>query len=538
MKNGVCIHFKKAAVLLLICALWIPLTACDKVEQPETEMTIEDEKPAVGGTMQMGSVEPNSLNPLLNKSKSYMDVSRLLFQNLVEYDADLHLKPALAESWSFEGGTAKFTVTLKSNVLWSDGKPVTAEDVKFSLDTIRNAADSPYYANMEHMYSYRTVNDRTIEIVFDQPFVNAADMLHFPVIPKHVYEKDLNAVPVGNGVFKVIQYEKLKSMELAHNEKWSGTEKPYVDRIKVVFISDLDAFSTAFQSKELDVLHTTAYDWEKYSEMKDIEDYRYPTMLYDFVGLNFNKPIFQDKAVRKAILQGINRKALVDQYLLGNATVTDVPVHPDSWLNDKEGVKYAYSRVDAQNSLKNAGFADSNNDGILEREVNGEKQMLSFTLLTNLENDFRKKAAEEIKKSLGESGFNVEVKQLPFADLKAAIDSKQFDAVLTGYNLSYTQDLSFAFHSTQIESNRNFVSYSNPDLDAMLQQAYVTFDENGKKEIYQKLQAHFREELPCISLFFRDAAIVARNKIRGNIKPDVVNPFRSITEWYIPKNKQ
>jgi peptide/nickel transport system substrate-binding protein len=528
---------KKALILFVLLAVF-SMTACSEVTLPEEEITIEDEKPVEGGTLSFGSVEPNSLNPLLNKNKSYMEISDLIFQKLADYDEKLQIVPVLADSWSFEGGTSKCIVKLKDGIYWSDGKEITAEDVKFSMDTIKEADYSIYKSNLEHVYSYKIKDNKTIEITFDQPFSNAVDALSFPIIPKHVYKENENAVPVGSGLFKVSEYNKLKSMELVYNEKWNGQGKPYIEKIKVVFINDTDAFSSAFQSRELDIISTTSYDWEKYSEMKDVNTYKYTTMYYDFIALNYNNSIFKDKAVRKAMLQGIYRKSIVEKYLLGNAIATDVPISPVSWLSDGKGITYGYSKIEAQNLLKAAGFADSNNDGILEREVSGEKQELRFTLLTNDENDYRKKAAEEIKRYLGEIGFAVEVKVLSFADLKAALDLKEFDAALIGYNLSNTQDLSFAFHTSQIDSGTNFMSYSNPDLDVLLQQAYTAMDNDSKKAIYERIQETFREEVPCISLFFREAALVVRDKVRGDIKPDAVSPFRSIKSWFIPENRQ
>lgn len=526
-------------LLVFILLMSIILVSCEKVaELDKTEITIENEKPVAGGTMNMSSVESGSLNPLLSKSKTYTDISMLIFQSLVEYDETIKLTPVLAQSWSFEDGSSRLVIKLKDNILWSDGESFTAEDVKFSLDTIKVSEDSIYKSNLEHMFSYKTRDSSTIEIVFDQPFANAIDMLSFPIIPVHIYKADPNAVPVGTGMFKVSNYDKLKSMELEYNDKYTGVEKPYIEKIKVLFINDTEAFSTAFQYKELDILNTTSYDWEKYSELKDVNTYKYSTMYYDFIGLNYNNPIFQDKEVRKAMLQGINRKSLIDKYLLGNAVVTDVPINPNSWLNDGEAIKYGYSKSEAQNILKAAGFADSNSDGMLERQVDGVLQELKFTLMTNSENEFRSKAAADIKKSLEEIGFRVEIKLNPFVDVKAAIDTKAFDAVLTGYNLSNSQDLSFAFHSTQIESGKNFMSYSNTEIDAILQQAYTTVDEVQRKELYTKLEQALREEVPCISLFFRDAAVVVRNKIRGEIKPDAMNPYRNIHQWYIPESKQ
>ncbi|HWR60144.1 MAG TPA: peptide ABC transporter substrate-binding protein [Clostridia bacterium] len=523
-------------IILLVSLLSV---SCEKVVEPDkTEITIENETPVAGGTINMSSVEPGSLNPLLSRSKTYNDISELVFQSLMEYDANLKLVPVLAQGWSFEDGSSRCVIKLKENILWSDGEKFTAEDVKFSLDTIKASENSIYKSNLEHIFSYKVKDGSTIEVMFDQPFANAIDMLSFPIIPEHIYKQDINAVPVGTGMFKVSQYDKLKSMELVYNDRWQGAEKPYIEKIKVLFINDTEAFSTAFQYKELDILNTTSYDWEKYSEMKDVNAYRYSTMYYDFIGLNYNKSIFQDKAVRKAMIQGINRKSLVDKYLLGNAVVTDMPINPGSWLNSGENEKYAYSRSEAQNVLKAAGFTDSNGDGLLERQVDGAVQELRFTLMTNNENEFRSKAAEDIKKSLEEIGFRVEIKSGTFEEVKAAIDAKAFDAVLTGYNLSNTQDLSFAFHSTQIKSGKNFMSYSNPDIDAILQQAYTAIDEGQRKEMYKSLEKAFREEVPCISLFFRDAAVVVRDKIKGEIKPDSVNPYRNIHQWFIPESKQ
>ncbi len=527
--------------ILLVFLLLIPLMliSCQEAVEPDqTEITIENEEPVPGGTISMGSVEPDSLNPLLSKSKTYNEICRLVFQSLVDYDVNLKLVPILAESWSFEEGTSKCVIKLKDGILWSDGKSFTADDVKFTLDTIKGSADSIYKSNLEHVYSYKVKDASTIEVVFDKPFANAIDMLSFPIIPQHVYKTDINGVPVGTGMFKVSRYDKLKSMELVYNDNWKGEGKPYVEGIKVSFINDTEAFSTAFQAKDLDLLNTTSYDWEKYSEMKDVNAYKYSTMYYDFIGLNYNNPIFKDKAVRKAMIQGINRKSIVDKYLLGNAVVTDVPINPNSWLSEKDAAKYGYSRSEAQILLTAAGFTDSNNDGLLERQVEGAKQTLSFKLLTNEENEFRRKAAEDIKKSLEEIGFRVELSILPFSDIKAAIESRNFDAVLTGFNLSNTQDLSFAFHSSQIEGGQNFTSYSNTEMDLLLQQAYTEMDEGRRLEIYKNLQQSFREEVPYISLFFRDAALVVRNKIRGEIVPDAMNPYRSIHQWFIPENKR
>ncbi|MDF2520960.1 MAG: extracellular solute-binding protein family 5 [Clostridia bacterium] len=534
-------------VFVAILVLSLVLTSCDSIDISEdsSQVTIENEKPSAGGTLTMGSVEPKELNPLTVNSKSFLDASRLMFEPLAEYDGTLKLVPVIAQQWSFDQGTSKFTINLKNDLYWSDGGKITSSDVVFSLDTIKTSETSAFKDKLEHVYSYKAESENTITIVFDQAYANALDILTIPIIPEHVLKLNPNAVPPVSGPYKISNYEKLKQMELVPNDKWirlgsveaNGT-KPYIERISIQFINDLDAFSTAFQAKELDVLHTQSYDWEKYSELKDVKTYKYTSLYYDFIGFNYNNSIFQDKAVRKAMLTAINRRGIIDKYLLGNAVLTDVPVHPDSWLYDGKAANSSSSKVNATNLLEQAGFEDANNDKILERKYDDLLQTLKFTLLTNSENEFRVKAAEEIKKNLEEVGFSVDLKIVTFEEMKTAIATKQFDAVLTGYNLSPNQDLSFAFHSSQIVGGGNFMSYSNLDMDNNLYQAYISTNDNTRKEMYAKIQETFREEVPCISLFFRDSAVVVRDKVKGEISPDATNPYRGIQGWFISKDKR
>lgn len=533
-----------AIVFILICSLF--LISCKSIEntnQPEVKIDIE--KPSAGGVIVLGSVEPKELNPLRVNSMSFMDVSKLMFEQLAEYDSSFKLAPVIAQSWSFVDGSSQCIVKLKNDIYWSDGEKITSADVVFSLNTIKNAPTSVFKEKLLHVYSFQAVDESTVKIVFDQVFADAFDVLTIPIVPEHVFAGNETAVPVTSGPYKISTYTKLKQMELVPNEKWirlgSVKEKgtnPYVEKINIQFINDLDAFSTAFQAKELDVLHTQSYDWEKYSEMKDVNTFKYTSLYYDFIGFNYNNSIFQDKAVRNAIMAAINRKSIIDKYLLGNAVLTDVPINPNSWLYDGKEVNSSYSKINAQNLLKEAGFLDSNNDKILERNYDDVLQTLKFTLITNSENDFRQKAALEIKKNLEEVGFSVEVKPMSFEEMKNALATKKFDAVLTGYNLSPTQDLSFAFHSSQIASGKNFMSYSNLNMDEWLYQAFTSTDDNVRKELYSDIQKVFRDEVPCVSLFFRESAIVVRDKLKGEITPDTINPFRNIQNWFIAKDRR
>jgi peptide/nickel transport system substrate-binding protein len=538
---------KRLSLYILIIMIGsIFLISCNKIENVnEPEVIVEREKPSAGGSLVIASVEPKELNPLRVNSMTFSEVSNLIFEPLAEYDSSLKLVPVMAESWQFASGSAQAVVTLKNNIYWSDGEKITSADVVYSLNTIKNAPSSAFKEKLLHVYSYQAVDENTIKITFDQAFADAFDVLTVPIIPEHIFKNNEQAVPVTSGAYKISSYTKLKQMDLVPNEKWvrlgSVKEKaanPNIEKISVLFINDLDAFSKSFQAKELDVLHTQSYDWEKYSEIKDVNTYKYTSLYYDFIGFNFNNSIFQDKAVRRAAMAAINRRGIIDKFLLGNAVLTDVPINPNSWLYDDKEVSGSIRKTDAQNLLKEAGFVDSNNDKVLERKFDEITQTLSFTLITNGENEFRQKAAQEIKKNLEDVGFAVQIKILTFEEMKIALDTKNFDAVLTGYNLSPSQDLSFAFHSSQIIGGKNFMSYSNLNMDNYLFQAYTSTDDSMRKQTFANIQQTFRDEVPCISLFFRESAIVVRNKVKGEITPDTINPYRNMQNWFIAKDKR
>ncbi len=532
MKNK-CRRAKLIFILILAVSLF---ASCTQIDTPGVEITIvEDEKPEAGGEISMGCVEPQSLNPIANKNKTYLDISKLLFESLFEYDENMKLTPVLAESFSFNNGVSQCIIKLKNGTRWSDGEPLTSKDVKFTMDNIKYSPDSIYKKNLEQIYSYQVVGNDSIKINYNYSVANPLDALTFPIIPEHIYGKNPNGIPVGTGKYKISEYSKAKNMELTINEMRQTTKMPYISKIKVVFINDMEAFSTAFKSKELDMLNTSEYDWEKYKEIQDVNTHKYETNNFDFISLNFKDQIFQDKAVRKAMMLGINRKQLIDKYLLSNATLADMPINPASWLYDGKASTYAYNKAEAKRILEEAGYGDANDDKILDKEVDKKRHSLRFTLVTNEDNVFRKAACQEIKKNLEEIGFYVDLQFVSFEDVKKLMQTKKHQAVLTGYNLSFDEDVSFLLASSQISGGKNYSSYSSPELDALLIQGQTTIDESQKKQIYIEIQTLLREEVPIISLHFREAALVTRAKIKGELKPDYINPYRNIEEWYVKK---
>ena len=240
--------------------------------------------------------------------------------------------------------------------------------------------------------------------------------------------------------------------------------------------------------------------------------------------------------MRKALMHGINRTAIIEKHLLGNAVITDTPIRVDSWLYDGDVNKYSYNKAEAQYAINSARFVLNETTRIFERESDGKVQQLRFTLITNSENDYRAKAVEDIKKNLEDIGFVIDVEIVPFEELMMRIEKKQYDLALVGMNFSPEEDLYDFFHSSQINGGKNYGWYANPRVDLLLEQSQNTLNNENKYVNYLELQRIIKDDLPIISLFYKEYALVMRNKVRGEIKVDSENLFRTINNWYITES--
>ena len=226
-----------------------------------------------------------------------------------------------------------------------------------------------------------------------------------------------------------------------------------------------------------------------------------------------------------------------------------MPIHPDSWLLSEKANTFGYNLDLAKEELKKLGWKDTNNDGILEDE-NGKG--LSLKILTNSYNLMRLKTAEMIKDDLKKLGIDVSIYpenkkeeditvediQGQWTEVNQLLGAGDYDMALLGWQLSVIPDLSFAFHSSQIPYNTNFIKYSNPNMDELLQNVFLKSSRDEKVKAYDELQSFIVEDLPYISLFFKNKALLIDSKIVGELNPAFFNPYKGIEKCYIPKDLQ
>ena len=559
--------FKKLGVLLLVLTLTLSLAACKDGENGEEDINGESEEEQIveGGEINIPITNVIALNPLLNSSSSVFYFNKLVFEGLFAFDKNLEPKEQLVENYNINPD-GSIDISLKKNILWHDGKSLKASDVKFTVDTIKYALSNNAYAGLvSDMFNPESIldinkiadvavkDDANLTIYFTEEFNNILEMLTFPIIASHPFADDYERAletetytPIGTGPYKQVEYEKLKSIKLGVNDQYWG-EKPNIKTIKGKILKDEDLSLTSFESGQVDLAFSLESKWEKYAQDEKVKVNEFPSRRYEFLAINSNGGVFQSEAgasIRKAIAYAIDKDNIIDKVYLSHASKTNTPINPNSYLTNKEiNEKYKHDDKKAREILEEAGFVDEDNDNMYEDEAGNP---LTVKLTTNSYNDLRVKTLELISDDLKNIGITVEkdyevldtsmidenAKQLEWDRFQSKVNSGAFEIALLGWDTSFKQDIAFMFEGG------NFMNYQNPELDQIFEGIRNSRTKEDKKNNYINAQNIILEDLPYISLFFPNGAILSNKKINGDIGPNYINIYTDIDKWFIPEKYQ
>lgn len=562
-------NLKKTKLTILLLVLALVLTSCrgnddKKKEDADGKENIEEQK-VEGGEINIPVTNVTALNPLLNSSSSVFYFNKLIFEGLFEFDQNLEPKEQLVENYSINP-EGSIDISLKKDILWHDGRKLKSSDVKFTIDTIKYAlSNNAYVESISDMFKAENIldmnkisdvvvkDDTNLTIQFTDEFNNILEMLTFPIIASHPFADDYERAletevytPVGTGPYKQVEYEKLKSIKLGINDKYWG-DKPHINTIKGRILKDEDLSLTSFESGQVDLAFSLGNKWEKYAQDEKVKINEFPSRRYEFLAINSNGGVFQSEAgpfIRKAMAYGIDKENIIEKAYLSHATKTNTPINPKSYLTNEDiNNKYKHDQKTARKILEDAGFVDTNNDTMYEDE-NGN--LLTVKLSTNSYNDLRVKTLELISEDLKSIGITVEkdyevvdvsmidesAKQLEWDRFQSKINSGSFEVALLGWDTSFKQDISYMFEAG------NFMNYQSLELDQALEGIRNSITKEEKKTNYINAQNIILEDLPYISLFFTNGAILSNKKINGEIGPNYINIYTNIEEWFIPEKYQ
>ena len=540
---------KKRFVLLIITLSVLSISGCeDKTATTVQTILGGNDKPAYGDALIEGSIgEPSVLIPMLASDQPSHEIAGLVFNGLVKYDTDLSIIGDLAESWHISKDGLVITFHLKKGVKWTDGAEFTADDVMYGYKTITDERTPTAYSEDFKQVKKAEVLDRyAFRVTYEMPFAPALSSWasNVVILPKHLLEgkditkSDLTRNPVGMGPYKFDKW--IAGQELILNSNKDYFEgRPYIDEFVYRIIPDSATMFLELQTGGIDMMGLTPIQYTKQTEndffRTNFRKFRYPQFVYTYMGFNLKHPFFKDKRVRQAIAYAIDKSEIIDVVLFGLGSPATGPYVPNTWPYNPNVKEYEYNPAKARQLLKEAGWEDTDGDGILDKDG----RPFRFTILTNMGNKLRMNTATIIQWKLAHVGIKVEIRALEWATfINEFVDKRRFEAVILGWSIGLDPDQYDIWNSGKIkEKEFNFVSYSNPEVDRLLEKGRRTFNIEERKKAYYRIQEILAEDLPYIFLYVPDATPVVHARFKG-IKPSPIGITYNLPKWYVPQTLQ
>ncbi len=457
------------------------------------------------------AVQGIDLHPLRGISRDLNSINHLVFESVVELDENQQPVPLLADRWEYDEAEQAWIFYLREGIVFHDGSPLTAYDVIDSMVYVQlNESISPYADRVNYIREISALDDHTLRVVGNGTGYMTLYAMTFPVVQRYSLDSEL---PRGTGPYWYIKYDSYTMLRLERNPLW-WKRQPYINSINCIRYDTTTDAITALSKKEIDVMATREGSGALSRQLSDRTTLDYSTVTWECLVPNLQHSIMGDLEVRKAIMYAIDRTTLADTTYLGMAQESEVPIHPGSWLHETQSTQYNYSPERAYQILRNAGWNDSDGDGILDRIKEGMWQDLEITIVTYNEPGIaiRQEAAKLIAEQLGRVGMRVKVEVTTKSGVKTRFGDNTFDLALVGFNLSEVPDLSFLFKT---KSNGNCSEYSSGDMDALLESAKEAMTADALRTAMSGIQMLVVEDLPVIGLFFRTGVLISKVDLNG-----------------------
>lgn len=499
----------------------------------------------IGGTFQRSfSSEPETLNPISSTDFYAQQLQRLTHDALLFYNWDNNeFEPGLAESYEVSKDNLIYTFKLRADAKFHDGKPVTAEDVKFTFDAIKKPEFKaqhklPYYENLE---SVEVVDPLTVRFKFKSYyFMNLTVIVssgYTVIVPKHAYEdvkKKMNKEVIGSGAYKLETYDRGKSILLVRNPDWWGFKDPKkigifnFEKILIRFIKEDNLQLEMAKKGQLDYIELTPEAYvQKTNEAPwgtDIIKHKVENLepkSYNYLGWNLKNPMFKDRNTRVALAHLMNRELMNEKFRFNMSYLETGPWYYASPTTDKSVKPITFNPTKAKELLKKAGWDDKDKNGVLEKTIDGQNKEFKFELL--LPTRDYEKYFTIYKEDLKKAGIDMSIKILEWNALVKALDEQKFEAVTLAWAGGDPEsDPKQIWHS---ESSRaggsNFISYSNPEVDKLIDEARTTPNREKRYAMWKKVYRLIADDAPYVFMFSNRYATYGNNKKVQMLKPTI-----------------
>lgn len=452
---------------------------------------------ALGNAQQRGGTlvaawaqDPVGLDPHVTSARSSIAILENVLDNLVTVNDESEIVPALAESWEFSDDNLTLTFHLRDGVTFSNGRPLTADDVIYTYKRILDPETGSGNAYLlDGVADISATDERTVVFTLAAPNAvllgNLASSKQLGIIAKEsVEDGTINTQPIGTGPFVISDFQPGVKVMLTRNENYWQEGLPYLDAVDIRIIPDESVRRSALISGDVDwAISVPAQSVEELKARDDVIVDEVPAGAYWYIGVNTEREPLNNPQVRQALAYAVNRDNVAAAAAFGNAQTTEDPIPASSfWAFGYS--PYEYNPEKAKELLAEAGYPDG-----FEMEI---------MPTTQYEESVR--AAQVIQADLANIGVRATIRTLEWAEWLEEEGAGNYDTYVCSWNGGTDpEDYFYAQHKTG--EVFNFTGYSNPKVDELLDEGRVTRDQTERKDIYAEVNKMIVDDAPYIYLY-------------------------------------
>jgi len=525
-------RFRAALLLLLL----LPCLGCrqERAAAPATAAAVDENKPQDGGTIvRRLETDVSTLNPILLTTTYDHYVGFYLFEPLVQYNASLDVIPGLAEKWEVSADGKAYTFHIDPKAMFSDRTPVRASDVLYSLKKIIDPASEAVqiagWFDQLDLKKTRVIDDHTIVIAFKEVLAPQLGWFYgLRVIPEHVYasSKDFKtafaSVVVGTGPYRLVRRIPGQEIVLERRPDYWGPVKPYLQTIVFKVIVDNTTAWNALKRGDIDETQIKADVWNNESNRPELKKYidfrRFYTLNYNYLPWNEHDPLFADKRVRRALAQCIDLESIVKNLYHGTARAMNGPVTPDQWAYNPDVPVIQYNPADKSH------------------------KPFRFEMLVPAESNISAQIAQLVQSELKNIGVDMTIASLDGNAFMGRVLGGNFQAATLNWELDPDPDPYNIFHSSQTPPHGyNFVFYSNPEADKLIEAGHREIDRSKRTAIYRQLHALLADDQPYTWVVNVSVKWALNKHLRGVQESKgwgLFNWYPGPLTWWIPRDQR
>lgn len=526
----------RLTALLLAAAMWM---ACAPSERPLPPAAAEDSTvPREGGRLvRRFASDIGTLNAVHHTTTFEKNVLSYVHDPLVELNKALEISPGLARTWTVSPDGLEYTFEIDPRATFSDGKRVTAEDVVFTLKKITDpeapsAQFGPLFDALDRDKT-RAVDADTARVVFTRARADQLLAFNIPVLPRHFYgrgnfARDFDRKVMGAGPYVLSNIDAGNSILLQRRDDY-WRAMPWIREVEFQIVPD-DAM--AWNAVKAGALHETRMNSDQWKAEKDnpavrdvVDIRRFYMLGYNFIPWNTRDPILADVRVRRALAMAFDRRAVINNLFYGTARVVTGPYVPDQWAYNPDVKPIEFNLDAARKLLSEAGWTDSDGDGVLDR---GGRR-LEIELLLPTGNVTSASQAQVFQEALAKIGVRLRLSTVDAPVMFERVLGGKFQSAFLGWDLDLDPDLYALFHSSQVPPDgTNFVGYSNPRVDQLIEEGRTTLNRDRRREIYHELHAILAQDQPYLWLTQVSTKWAVNKRVRNVEEADGLGLFL----WY------